>query len=549
VALAPDGQDAVFVGLDESSVRHLYLLQGRTVRQLTSDVYSERDVTWGAQGIVFASDATDDGRTHLFHLTDPDAEPVQLTFGEASDRSPAWIDDDTIAWSRITGVRAEVATLRLGGEARTTDLTTGAFDPAAGPDGDVWALLHHNGRKRPARLNDGVFAEAPSLAEGFAAGPPQVLPSRPLDGATRYQWYEPRNWGMDGAFGLFGYSFGGLYGSLYLSASDQLKDHGLILQLSTFGTLELTNAQLLYLSQQGRLTFGGGPFHVWRYRLDQTVPGLALLAGERFYGGLISARLPLDRFVYVQVDQALGGAVSFLFPGDELLLSDGTLNGTGTDLLPEWEELNATTRLTSESTVRFGIDTTEFHPKTGPVAGSSVLLEVTGGWLPLREETYAQTRLDAAHYFALPLVSGANLGFEASAGTSGGGRFQRSFWLLSYDTLRAYRLFDPALAGRHYWVTSGELQVPLDAIVRLAIASSIEGVAALDFGGVADEVDGLWDARVLDGVLGTNFVLGPFELRLHFARAIDIGAPLPDSPVPWVTNFSLAWLGGGLFGF
>jgi hypothetical protein len=541
VALSPDGEDAVFIGMDEASVRHLYLWTDAGVRKLTDDLYSERDVTWGPGGIVYASDATEDGRYHLFHLPDLDAEPVQLTGGEATDRSPSWIDEDRVAWSRIVDGRAEVGVLELGGEALTTDLSTGAFDPAPGPGEELWALVHHGGRKRPARLDDTVFTDAPSLAEGIGSGPPRTLPSRPLEGASRYNPLAPTNWGLDGGFGLFGYSVGGLYGSLYLSASDQLRDHGLILQVSSFGSLELTNAQLLYLNQQGRLTLGGGPFHVWRYRIDQSIPGLTLLTGERFYGGMVSVRLPLDRFVYVQLDEAIGGAVSFLFPGDEVLIAPG-------DLL-DWEDRYTTHRFTSESTLRLGIDTTEFHPKTGPVAGSSLLLEGTLGWIPLLEQAYTQARLDAAHYFALPLVSGANLGFEASTGTSGAGDFQRSFWLLSYDTLRAYTLFDPALAGRHFWVTSAELQIPLDAIVRLAIASSVEGVAALDFGAVSDEYPGLWDNRVLDGVLGTNFVLGPFELRLHFAHAIDIGAPLPVTPRPWVTNFSLAWLGGGLFGF
>jgi hypothetical protein len=60
---------------------------------------------------------------------------------------------------------------------------------------------------------------------------------------------------------------------------------------------------------------------------------------------------------------------------------------------------------------------------------------------------------------------------------------------------------------------------------------------------VGDELDELWDRRVLDVALGANFVLGPLVLRLHFARALDTGAPLPVTPNPWVTNFSLSWLG------
>ena len=103
---------------------------------------------------------------------------------------------------------------------------------------------------------------------------------------------------------------------------------------------------------------------------------------------------------------------------------------------------------------------------------------------------------------------------------------------------------DPALLGRHYWFASSELQLPLDVLIRLAVASSVEGIVGLDFGGVADDIGDLWDRRALDVALGSNFVLGPLVLRLHFARAIDIGAPLPVTANPWVTNFSLSWLGG-----
>jgi hypothetical protein len=151
-------------------------------------------------------------------------------------------------------------------------------------------------------------------------------------------------------------------------------------------------------------------------------------------------------------------------------------------------------------------------------------------------------RLDAQQYIALPLISGANLGLRASAGTAGGGPYAVGYWLSSYDTLRAYTWQDPNLLGRHFWFGNAELQVPLDGLIRLAVANGVEGVAGVDFGGVSDDLGALWDRRVLDVALGTNVLLGPLVLRLHFARALDIGAPLPESGAPWVTNFSLSWL-------
>lgn len=224
-------------------------------------------------------------------------------------------------------------------------------------------------------------------------------------------------------------------------------------------------------------------------------------------------------------------------------LADGQLNGTGHDLLPVWAAQHGTPRLQSETVVRLGVDTTRMHPSTGPVAGSTLLLEASLGWQPLNDEVFGALRVDAQHHVPLPLGRGANLGLRASAATSGLGDYARSYWLSSYDTLRAYHVGDPALLGRHFWFAGAELQVPLDAVVRLPLGN-LEAVAGLDFGGVSDELDTLWSARVLDGALGVNVVLRPFVLRLHWARAIDVGAPLPVTRGPWVTNVSLSWLGG-----
>jgi hypothetical protein len=128
------------------------------------------------------------------------------------------------------------------------------------------------------------------------------------------------------------------------------------------------------------------------------------------------------------------------------------------------------------------------------------------------------------------------------------------------------------LIGRHYFFSTAELQVPLNAIIRLLIVTDIEAIAGIDFGAVgqrawndpqidplvgADSLAGLrsvwndlWGARVLAPVVGLNFGLGPLVIRLHFARPLDIGAPLPNAgSSEWVTNFSIRILGfEGLLG-
>jgi hypothetical protein len=75
-------------------------------------------------------------------------------------------------------------------------------------------------------------------------------------------------------------------------------------------------------------------------------------------------------------------------------------------------------------------------------------------------------------------------------------------------------------------------------------------VVGVDFGGVGNRPSQLWDKRILDFAIGANFALGPILFRLHFAKPFDIGAPAgaPSTDYEWVTNFSIGYLGLGVFG-
>lgn len=559
IAMEPDGDRIAFAGLSAGGVLDLFLASpsagGRPgrydIRALTDDVYAERDVAWGPDGLVYASDASADGTMQLYAL-DPDvagAVPERLTTGATDHVSPTVLPDGTIVYSAFEDDRAALFATAEGETVRLTDLATGVFEPATGPDDGLWSLVLYRGRMRPALIKSEVMrAELDSTPLG-AAGPPVHLPHEDLDAATRYDPYDIRNWGIDGGFAAIGAGVGGVYGQLYLSFSDRLRDHAVIVVAQAYGTPELTDAQVLYLDEQARFTWGFGPFHQLRFRVDQSLvdPPLLFQSAERYYGAMGSLRYPFDRFVYAQADLSVGGVSYFLTPYTEALL-DGTLFTTptttfdGRDLVSEFEAANPSPRLQTEAALRFGVDTTRYHPKTGPVAGTSVLFEAGGGVQPLDGEVFGNLRLDAQQYFPIPFVSGGNVGLRASAATSGGGKYAIGYWLSSYDTIRAYAWGDPRLLGRHYWLTTAEAQVPLDVLVRLALASGIEGVVGVDFGGVADDVEDLWDTRVLDAALGTNFILGPLVLRLHFAHAIDVGAPLPVTNSPWVTNFSISWL-------
>ena len=124
----------------------------------------------------------------------------------------------------------------------------------------------------------------------------------------------------------------------------------------------------------------------------------------------------------------------------------------------------------------------------------------------------------------------------------GGSVFGRQFYLSSFDNLRNYRPFDRRLIGTTYVVTNANFEVPLDAIVHIALFSSIKGVLGADFGSVAPKIGDVWNMRTLAGVVGVNFGLGPFELRLQFAKPINTGNNNNDMSYDWVTNLSLSYV-------
>jgi hypothetical protein len=166
----------------------------------------------------------------------------------------------------------------------------------------------------------------------------------------------------------------------------------------------------------------------------------------------------------------------------------------------------------------------------------------------MEQVVFGTGRLDAERYF--PIYGRTHFFLRAGAGTTFGGQLARQFYLSSFDTIRGIPFGrEDWLIGRHFLFSTAELQVPLNAIIRLLIVTDIEAIAGIDFGGVGQEPDDVWRRRVLAPVIGVNFGLGPLIIRLHFARPLDIGAPLPVGAGEWVPNFSIRILGfEGLLG-
>lgn len=548
-SLSPAGDAVAFVGLDLHGHRDLYVLEPQkddfTLRRLTDDRHAERELSWGPGGIVYTSDATEHGHRNVFRV-DPAAGPgpgVALATEARDQGDPLVTPDGRVYFTAFATGHNDVYEIVGDEVVRRTYVTTGVFDPAPGPEGGLWTLLFMGGRRIPAHV------ASPQLLDVGRTPAAPAQATRPsgdtlsLAAAKPYQSYNPKNWQLDGIIGFAGAGSGGIYGQVLASSSDLLRNHGITLDLAMYGRPEYTDGALFFIDQSHRVTWGGGPFQGLRFRLEETEHGnMQFLSGERFFGIVGSVRYPFDRFFYVQGDLATGGSAWFVFPETQSFLESRLLNGTGRDLYAEWAEDHVGVEFQSELTLRAGVDTVGYHVRTGPYTGGSVLLEGMFGTQPFNEQVYVSGRLDAARYF--PIVGAANLFLRGGAGTSGGGELAQEYYLSSFDTLRGVPYGDADfLLGRHYTFGTAELQVPLDAIVRVAFVSNLEGVAGIDAGATGNRFDQMWDRRVLDAVLGTNIILGPIVFRIHFAHPFDVGAPLPTEQ-NWIANISLDALYG-----
>ena len=560
---SPDGKRLAFIGLNEGGTRDVYVLPldagpDAKPQQLTHDVYAERGLTWGAAGIVFTSDATSHGYYNLFRVKPETPEQVERLTSEPRDhQDPTVLPDGRLFFVAFEQSRSDLYEYTGGGTiVRRTDVVTGLFEPSPAPDGNLWTLFHVSGERKPALLRAQQlksFAVTPGAQE---VGPPSPLPQRSLAGAEPYDPLSPKNIDLGPILGFAGAGGGGFYGQVFASATDRLRNHALLLQLAVYGSFSLTDGFLLYVNQSRRTTWGGGLFQSLRFRIDPTLvdaaqgqlSSSALISGERFFGATGLARYPLSTFTFLEANLNVGGSTYFLDPSTSFILNLPEINGIG-DLYTPWKQNQPGLRFQTEVSGAAGYNTLRYHYTGVPTSGSSVLGEITTGMQPFNGEVFGNLRLDAERYFPIPLGA-THIMLRGGAGATFGGRFSRSFYLSSFDTLRGVPFGNTQwLLGQHYLYSTLELRVPLDALIRIAFLNSLMGVAGFDAGGVGTSARNIWDRRVVDAAVGFNVGLGPILLRLHFAYPFDVKAPAGRPASKWVTQFSigLAGLEGYMF--
>ncbi|HET7754947.1 MAG TPA: hypothetical protein VFK85_13645 [Anaeromyxobacteraceae bacterium] len=575
-----DSSHIAFVGLTEQGQRDIYIVPatGGVARQVTDDAYAERDLAWGRDGIYCSSDSTDHGRFNLFRIDPSNGARTRLTTADGGDRYPRPQADGSVLFTSYATGKPDVFLLANGTIQRLTDFSTGLTTPAAAPQGrGVYAATFYQGRFRMVEVPKvALLKEAPRPVEQVTA-PPLPIPRETISAsAPRYSANNARNWRPEAGIVYGGGTSSNVAGRAALLFTDLLRDRVIYLDLSIYGSWDYTQGIFLYENRGQRLNWAVGGFHFVQQQIDRIDPSLAYF--QRDFGAVGTLRYPLDRFQRVELETSIGGVTRYCLTD---YAADVPVFCAGTQLArpgaTDWERRNGGVNLQLTPVVRYGYDTVRLDPYTGPIGGRSLLLELGGGYLPGRSAVHGFARADASTTWQI--VGRANLSLRASAGSSfapneNGRSWARSWWLSSADNLRGFYPLDIAyLVGQNFYVANAELQVPLSPIIRFLFFDYIEGVAALDFGGVFNRFSdrqeqicaptppqappgftptcvlqtvepGAWRSRTLTGVLGTNVLFGPLLLRVHFGHPFDIGGqvtPAQQEGRSWVTNITLRY--------
>lgn len=527
-AISPSGAVA-FIGLRRGAgFLDIYQLdrpfaRGAAPARLTDDRYAEQGLSYGEDGaLYFSSDATPDGNYAVFRLMEGRREALIHFPSQGDARAPSMGVEGLVFESGATGwIQAYRAV--PGAAFQLTDVPTSFQSPAVAYDGSLLGVVQADGRQRLARLprerwlrEPAPAAQGPALTEeGLGGGglPVWVIPQVPI---TQEQDYSPlRNLGLESAAGVL--SPGPLLAARVLFA-DPLNTHLIGISALVLEEFDRANGEITYLDFSGRTALGGGLFASSSIQLDGDTPGLSGTYFIQRYGARLVVEYPFGRYLRMQ---------GFLAPQ---LLRASDFTNPASSLARE----NRGTHAALQAGAGFALDTTRLSA-VGPYDGLALTVSADGTLPAAGVRPFANLSAELLAYKNLvPGYERLFLHGRLALGTALGGAFRESFYLPAAQNLRALEAGSLSLLGDHYYLVQAELHFPLLPALG---GIYLQGLVGADVGAILFDYGALLRERQAAAVLGANLLLGPFALRLHFARPFDIGAGVRFDR--WITHLSL----------
>ncbi|MFN8588046.1 MAG: BamA/TamA family outer membrane protein [Candidatus Eisenbacteria bacterium] len=460
---APDGRRLAFIS-NRDGAPNLYLFDpgDGSVLQLTDLLGGVASASWSPGGDRLVFSAFDRGGWDLFAVQEPlsqdgalarlrrKAPGAVLTLAQASggarpgDVPP--IPRGALAGSWPDSVSApdsSLGTSRRRPDGPRAPLPGIANEPPVWGDGIGMNMAGGGGPFVPPPPPD-TAAPAPARTPLAERGGPFALSDTVLSQSPRpYHW----RFGAEQANGGFAAASGyGFAGSVSILFSDFLGDRNLYVATDAYpGSLEETNALVLYSSLPRRWDWGVGGFHFKNYLLSRTTSlGEQLssqqIFSERNYGALAQVSYPFDRFRRAEFQ------VTQMFVERTFYLRD--------DFGYYYRGPKETRSVTSPSVSLVGDNSLSGY--YGPVNGSRYNLSFTPA-LPIGGNglDYQTLSADVRRYWDL------TYGYTFATRVMGAGSWGRdpqAFRLGGFSTLRGWPDFD--VVGSRFVLATTELRFP-----------------------------------------------------------------------------------------
>lgn len=511
LALSPDEKELALVGLTPKGWANVYRasLDGTRFERLTNDSYAWRTLSWGADGILGASDRTANKKFGIFHL-DPATKAITPLLTSPEDLSaPEGTRARFVFQSWATG-SPQIHRFENGRETKLTEAKTGLFHPQLRGDA-LYALGFRGGRYRAYVVaRDKQLAKAASARVNVTTTPWQpVLGTLPQGPAQNYRPFKSSGVRIDdiGAF----YGTGGVAG-IGGVISDLMRDYSVSGEFAALGSLRYPNASVFLSSSRGRSSWTTGAYTTVQPRFDSVfdpADNVIRTYVHKETGVLGALQYPLSPFTYVDAELRLGGV-------NRIDYSDPVREG-------EWQTKNPGREFLAAPMVRLGYDRILYEQFSGPLRGFGLLFENETSIFPRPNSLTHRLRFDGSYY--IQAVGRTVIALQVLGGAAIGGDFRNPFYISSDDILRAYSFGDDRLQGNYVAAGKAEIRFPIGTFFGVP---PLRGLLAYDQGSVFSHKSAIGRNRTSSASGGLSINLPPLGI------SFILSAPLRTAPGPTV---------------